>query len=142
MVPGSTVKSAQSSEEIGSLGVRDEGKALDASGSMAGSPLDGLGRVVETGVLGSVLAVVVLVVNEEGISSSGTLLGGRLSSVGLEADGSLVGEALSAGVVEAGQVGGIRREALSSAVCSLGLSAEAAVISGQCPQDAAWLSHI
>ena len=108
---------------------------------MAGSSLDDLGRVVEARVTVGVLAVVGFVSNEEGVVSSEALLGFGFSLACLEADSSLSSETLSGGVVEAGEVKGVRREALASAVCSLGLSAEAAVMFGQCPQDVGWLSH-
>ena len=141
MVSGSTVKSSQSSQESGSSGCRNEGKSLNGLSSMAGSSSDNLGRVVESRIAVLALTMVGLVADEQGVISAEALLGGGFSLACLEADGSFLGETLSRGVVKAGEVHGVGREAFSSGMCSLGLSTEAAVMFGQCPQDVAWLSH-
>ena len=130
------MKSAESSQKGGLLGGGGEGKTLDGLGSVAGSSANHLGRVSEAGgsrLVNSVGLVVGLVCNSESEFSSEALLGGGLSLGGSEADGVLLGETLSGGVVEVGEVHGVGGEALVSALGTLGLLLEATVILGQCP---------
>ena len=135
-VSGGGVESSESLEEHLLLGISGKGEALDRLGGSGGSSGDLNSGVVESGggTLGNSVSLVVgLVSNSKSVFSLGSLLGLGFDVLGGQPNGVLVGEALSGGVVEAGEVEGVSGETLLSGFASLLLVLENTVVSSKTP---------